>query len=327
MKNIFILVPAKGSAAGIFDSTIFFTWANHYLQSTGQSPLFNVQTVGLTRKVKLNNGLFTVNVDVRLKEIKTQADLIFIPAMFGDFKDLLKRNNEFANWIFQQYQKGAELASLCLGVFLLASTGLLKEKECPVHWYAVNEFADMFPDVKVAEGNIITQQEGIYSSASGVSHWNLLLYFLEKFSNREVAVAAAKFFAVDINRNSQLPFVMFNGKKNHRDEPIKQAQEYIENNFTDRLSVEGLAEKFAIGRRHFERRFKKATNNTPVEYIQRVKIEAAKKQLETGQKNVNEVMYAVGYSDKKAFRTVFIKMAGITPADYRRKFHKIPAAV
>jgi transcriptional regulator GlxA family with amidase domain len=150
---------------------------------------------------------------------------------------------------------------------------------------------------------------------------------LEKFTSREVAVAAAKFFAVDINRNSQLPFVIFNGKKNHEDESIKQAQEYIENNFTDKISVKGLAVKFSIGRRHFERRFKKATNNTPVEYIQRVKIEAAKKQLESGKKNVNEVMYAVGYSDKKAFRTVFIKMAGVTPADYRRKFYKVPTAV
>jgi transcriptional regulator GlxA family with amidase domain len=116
---------------------------------------------------------------------------------------------------------------------------------------------------------------------------------------------------------------MFNGQKKHEDEPIKQAQVFIENNFTERISVEELAVKFAIGRRHFERRFKKATNNTPVEYIQRVKIEAAKKELETGRKNVSEVMYEVGYSDTKAFRTVFKRITGLSPVDYKAKYNKI----
>jgi transcriptional regulator GlxA family with amidase domain len=115
---------------------------------------------------------------------------------------------------------------------------------------------------------------------------------------------------------------MFTGQKKHEDDPIKQAQEYIENNVTEKISVEDLSSKYAIGRRHFERRFKKATNNTPVEYIQRVKIEAAKKQLESTPKNVNEVMYDVGYTDAKAFRTVFKKITGISPIDYRNKYNK-----
>jgi len=322
MKNILILVPARGSADSIFDATVFFTWANHYLSVSGTSPFFNVQTVGLTRNVKLNSGFFTVKVDATLKEIKTRPDLIFVPSIYGDFKELVKANQPFLPWIRKQYEEGAEVASLCLGVFLLASTGLLKGKECPVHWMAADQFADMFPDTKVVNGKIVTHQQGIYSSASGVSHWNLLIYFLEKFAGREAAIAAAKMFAIDISRDSQLPYVVFNGRKNHSDEPIKQAQEYIENNFNEKLSVEDLATKFLIGRRHFERRFKKATNNTPVEYIQRVKIEVAKKQLETGKKNVNEVMYDVGYSDKKAFRSVFMRIAGTTPSDYRKRFYK-----
>src|SRR5690349_11278223 len=113
---------------------------------------------------------------------------------------------------------------------------------------------------------------------------------------------------------------MFKGQNTHNDEPVKKAQEYIENNVSDKISVEELAEKYALGRRHFERRFKKATNNTPVEYIQRVKIEAAKKRLETGVKNVNEVMFDVGYSDTKAFRNVFKKITGLSPVDYKNKY-------
>jgi transcriptional regulator GlxA family with amidase domain len=120
---------------------------------------------------------------------------------------------------------------------------------------------------------------------------------------------------------------MFNGQKKHEDEPIKQAQEYIEKNLAEKLSVEDLALRFAIGRRHFERRFKKATSNTPSEYIQRVRIEAAKKQLENSRKNVNEVMYDVGYSDTKAFRTVFKKISGLSPVDYRHKYNREGAGI
>jgi transcriptional regulator GlxA family with amidase domain len=137
-----------------------------------------------------------------------------------------------------------------------------------------------------------------------------------------MAILTSKFFAIEIDRKSQSPFIMFNGQKKHEDEPIKLAQEFIESNVTERISVEELALKFAIGRRHFERRFKKATNNTPVEYIQRVKIEAAKKHLENSRKNVNEVMYEVGYSDTKAFRTVFKKITGLSPIDYKNKYNK-----
>ena len=321
MKHVAIIVPDNGSADGVFDASIFFTWVNHYLNATYQDPL-DVQMVGLTKQVKLNNGLFAVNADTSLKQTKTQYDLILIPSIAGDFKELIRINKPFLPWIVQQYEGGAEVASLCLGVFLLAATGLLNGKECPVHWFAANEFADMFPEVNVVNDKIITQQDKIYSSASGVSHWNLLLYFLERFAGREAAIAASKFFALDINRNSQLPFVIFNGKKSHNDEPIKQAQNYIEKNFTTKLTIEDLAIRFAIGKRHFERRFKKATNNTPVEYIQRVKIEAAKRQLEMGKKTVNEVMYDVGYSDRQAFRTVFSKIVGMTPSEYRKKFNK-----
>jgi transcriptional regulator GlxA family with amidase domain len=137
-----------------------------------------------------------------------------------------------------------------------------------------------------------------------------------------MSIMAAKMFALEIDRKSQSPFIMFNGQKTHEDEPIKKAQEFIEANITEKISVEDLAMKYAIGKRHFERRFKKATNNSPLEYIQRVKMEAAKKHLESSRKNVNEVMYDVGYSDTKAFRTVFKKVTGLSPVEYRNKYNK-----
>jgi transcriptional regulator GlxA family with amidase domain len=241
-------------------------------------------------------------------------------------KAMVELNKDFVPWIINQYKNGAEVASLCLGAFLLASTGLLNGKSCSTHWMSGNEFRAMFPEVAMTDGTIITEIDGLYSSGGASSYWNLLLHIIEKYTGRELAIMAAKFFAIEIDRKSQSPFVMFNGQKKHEDEPIKLAQEFIEHNYTAKLSVDDLADQFAIGRRHFERRFKKATNNTPAEYIQRVKVEAAKKQLENSSKNINEVMYQVGYNDVKAFRAVFKKFTGLSPNDYKHKYNRQAAA-
>src|SRR5204863_9656657 len=177
--------------------------------------------------------------------------------------------------IVDRYNGGAEVASLCIGAFLLADTGLLSGKKCSTHWNAANQFREMFPDVELVDGSIITEEKGIYSSGGANSYWSLLLYMVEKYTDRDTAILASKFFAVDIDRDSQAAFMMFEGQKNHEDAEILKAQEFIEENFQEKITVNELADKHAIGRRSFERRFKKATNNTVVEYMQRVKIEAA----------------------------------------------------
>jgi transcriptional regulator GlxA family with amidase domain len=326
MKHVSILVPNEAVLASITDPRYMFTAVNDFLANAGRSPMFKVELVGIAKEVSLNKGAFSVHTDVLLKDVK-KTDIIFVPALSGDLKSAIEMNKDFIPWIIDQYQKGAEVASLCIGAFLLASTGLLNGKKCSTHWIYANEFRDMFPEITLVDDRIITEEDGLYSSGGAASYWNLLLYLIEKYTGREMAILASKFFAIEIDRKSQSPFIMFNGQKKHEDEPIKQAQEFIEKNVTEKISVEELATRFAIGRRHFERRFKKATNNTPVEYIQRVKIEAAKKQLEDGNKNVSEVMYDVGYSDTKAFRTIFKKITGLSPVDYKNRYNKNSAVV
>jgi transcriptional regulator GlxA family with amidase domain len=326
MKHISILVPKEAVLASITDPRYMFTAVNDFLRKAGKEPLFTVQLVGVSKEVPLNQGTFTVHTDALIQDVK-KTDLIFVPAISGDLQTALDLNSDLATWIVMQHAKGAEVASLCIGAFLLASTGLLNGRKCSTHWIYANEFREMFPQVELVDDRIITEEQGLYSSGGANSYWNLLLYLVEKFTNREMAILASKFFAIEIDRKTQSPFIMFNGQKTHEDEPIKQAQEFIEKNVTEKISIEELAVRFAIGRRHFERRFKKATNNTPVEYIQRVKIEAAKKHLESGRMNVNEVMYEVGYSDTKAFRTVFKKITGISPIDYRNKYNRAAVTV
>lgn len=321
MKHISILVP-EGAILGSLEGTRqLFTQVNEFFKAKGESPIFKVQLVGLLRETQLTGGLFTVHTDAVLEEVK-KTDLIVIPAIDGDMQQALKANSDFIPWIVQQYKSGAEVASLCLGAFLLASTGLLKGRKCATHWMAENAFRNMFPDVHLVTEKIITDEQGIYSSGGAFSYLNLILYLIEKYAGRDIAVLSAKVFAIEIERNSQLSFTIFQGQKEHDDEPVKKAQEFIEDNFRHKIMVDELAAMLAIGRRKLERRFKKATSNTLIEYIQRVKIEAAKKSFESDRKNINEVMYDVGYSDTKAFRTVFKKITGMSPIGYRNKYNK-----
>jgi transcriptional regulator GlxA family with amidase domain len=321
MKYITILVPETAVPAGIVDPRYMFTAVNRFYKDAGKPVPFKVQLAGLSKKIELNDGAVSIQTDLLLKDVK-HTDLIIIPPISGNIKTALKLNAAFVPWIIDQYKDGAEVASLCIGSFMLASTGLLKGKSCSTHWLFANEFRNMFPDVELVDDRVITEQNGLYSSGGATCLWNLLLYLVEKYTSRDIAILASKFFLLEIGRNSQSPFMMFKGQKEHDDCEILKAQEYIEKKFHEKITIDELAEKFDIGRRTFERRFKKATSNTVIEYMQRVKIEAAKKQLESGRKTVNEVMYDVGYADTKAFRDVFKKITGMSPIDYRNKYNK-----
>ena len=321
MKNVSILVPESSVMQAIADPQYLFSAVNHFLAASGKKPLFNVELVGAKKKIELNKGIFSVHPERLLKDV-LKTDLVIIPALFGDMKTVIAKNKNLLPWIKDQYNNGAEVASLCVGAFLLASTGLLNGKKCSTHWGFQNEFREMFPLVEVVEGSIITEENRIYSSGGANSYWSLLLLLVEKYTDRETAILASKYFAVDIDRDSQMAFAMFRGQKNHADEAIKTAQVFIEKNFQDKISVDVLADKVVVGRRSFERRFKLATNNTVLEYIQRIKMEAAKRNFENSRKNINEVMFDVGYTDTKAFRTVFRRITGLTPIEYRKKYNK-----
>lgn len=320
MKKVSILVPEMAVPAAVVDPRYMFTAVNNFFKNAGHRPFFEIQTVGLTQEVKLSDGMVSIHTDLLWKDVD-KTDLIIIPAISGDVGDAISRNAAFYPWIVEQYQKGAEVASLCIGAFLLASTGLLEGKSCSTHWLFANEFRARFPNVQLADDRVITHQKGLYSSGGASTYWNLLLYLVEKYTSREMAIIASKFFLLDIEKNSQLPFSVFKGQKDHGDTLMLAVQEYIEQNYANRLTVDAIAEKFGVGRRTFERRFKKVTANTVVEYIQRVKIEAAKKQLETGRKTVSEVMYDVGYTDPKAFRDIFKRIAGLSPVDYAGRYN------
>lgn len=325
MKHITILIPKNAILGSIEGPRQLLTGVNNYYASLGKPPMFKVELAGITKETALVNGTYTITTQRTIDQID-KTDLVIIPAVDGDPAAALKSNAAFGPWIVRQYGSGAEVASLCIGAFLLASTGLIKGKKCATHWMAANQFRKMFPEVNLVAEKIVTDEDGIYTSGGAYSYLHLVLYLIEKYCGRPAAVFSAKTFAIDIDRESQSPFMMFTGQKDHDDVAVKKAQRYIEENFQEKITVDALADMVSVSRRNFERRFKKATASTVVEYIQRVKIEAAKMSLESSRDNVNEVMFRVGYSDTKAFRNTFKRLTGLSPVQYKAKYNSAVVA-
>ena len=319
MKHVSILPLYDSTLTSIDSSHQIFTRVNDFMKYQGKPPFYIVEIVGATKNVKLGDNVYTITVNKTLDQVK-KTDVVVLPLLCGDFPKALIRNKRYTDWLLKQYRGSAEIVCLCVGSFFLASTGLLDNRKCAVHWAAKNEFKSMFPQVEIVDDTIITDEKGIYTCGGGYSYLNLLLYVLEKHLGREISILASKMFEIDIERKSQNPFAIFIGQKRHGDETVLKAQEFIEGNPSSAFSVSSVCEHVAIGRRTFERRFRRCTGNSIAEYIQRVKVEFAKKHLEGGKKTVNEIIYEAGYNDIDAFRRIFKRFTSLSPIDYRRKY-------
>ncbi|UGU16138.1 helix-turn-helix domain-containing protein [Sinomicrobium kalidii] len=325
MKHISILVPDGQSNLTTISSIVgayeIFIRANAYWEEKQQKTAYTIELVGAADKVDVYKGLFSVRSQKHISEVP-ESSLIVIPSLVRSYEKALKGNRLLVKWIKEQYKNGAEVASMCTGAFLLASTGLLDGKSCSTHWAAGPEFRERFPGINLKTDKLITYQDGLYTNGGAFSFLNLIVYLVEKYYDRQTALYCAKVFQIDMGRNLQSEFCVFNGHKKHGDKEILEVQAYFESHYQNKISIKELSEKLNIGRRNFDRRFIKATGITPLEYLQRVRVEVTKNSLENTRKTVSEIMYDVGYNDDKAFRNVFSRFTGISPNDYKSKYNK-----
>lgn len=322
MKHLTIIVPdGENNLSSIVGAYKIFSRANAYWKQTKNTELFSIQLAGISKEVEFYEGLFSVRPHVNIAEI-AKTNLIIIPSLNHNYAKAVEENKVLIDWIEKQYKNGAEVASICTGAFMLASSGLLDGKNCSTHWAAADNFRKMFPKVNLETDRLITDENGIYTNGGAYSFLNLIIYLIEKYFDRQTAIYCSKVFQIEMDRNSQSEFAIFTGQKLHEDDTVKKAQSYIESKLHEKISVDHLSTTFSVSRRNFDRRFIKATGNTPVEYMQRVKVESAKKAFESTRKTITEVMYDVGYSDVKAFREVFKRITGMSPIDYRNKYNK-----
>ena len=321
MKHISILALRESNFASIIDARSVFLKVNELLVASKQKKLFDVQVVGTHNETSISNGLFTITAEALTTDLK-KTDLIIIPALNGDMMTATHNNRFFIDWIVKQYKRNAEIASLCTGAFMMAFSGLLKNKKCTTHWQYANEFRHFYPNVELIHEKILVEHNGLYSSGGSNAYWNLLLFLVEKYVDREMAIQIAKYFVVNLDKINQTPFIIFNGLKDHGDEEILRSQEYIEANYPSKITVDELASQLHLTRRTFERRFKKCTHCSVIEYLQKVRIEASKKELEANRKSIDEIILEVGYSDPQTFRDIFKRVTGTTPVEYKHRYSK-----
>ncbi len=319
MVKIAFLLPEQANIATLESARQGFLAANQFLLRRGQAARFDVTLLGVRPQVELEGGRIQVRVDALLDDAG-DIDIGIAPPLLGEIPDAVRGNGVLVEWLRHHHQHGGEVASLCVGAALPAAGGLLDGQRAVVHWAAQSDYGRLFPNVHWVSDRVVLAGKGIYTSGGAFSAAHLVLHLIERYADRDTAIWCAKYFQLDWSRQSQLPFAVFTGQKTHGDVTVRSVQDHIEGRFAERITVEDLAERFLLGRRTLERRFRQATGNSVLEYLQRIRVEAAKKQLEISRKTVAEVMYDVGYSDTKAFRDVFSKYSGLSPVGYRERY-------
>ena len=251
-----------------------------------------------------------------------KADVVLIPSFSTEnMKETLSKNQMYIPWLHRQCQDGAEIASFCTGTFLFGASGLLNGKLATTHIDACTRFSLAFPAVILKPDHVVTEDGCFYTSGGSTSTFHLLLRLVQKYCGNEMVIRIAKIFAVDLDRYTQSYFGTFAPSHNHKDDLVKKVQENMETRFYEIGSLDDIMKDIPSSRRNFVRRFKLATGIPPIEYLQNVRIESAKKQLEQTNQNINEIIDRTGYSDPKSFRKVFNKLVGMTPMEYREKFN------
>ena len=250
----------------------------------------------------------------------SHTDLIIVPSQGSQFAVHDKAFHERVDWLKMWFKRGADLASICTGAFTLAATGLLDNKMATTHWAVAKAFQTEFPEVNLRTDLMVTDEERLFCGGGITADLSLALYLINKYCGREIALQCSRCSLVDLDRLSQLPFSIFMPQKGHHDVEIQRTQDWIEMNYSQNIHTETLAKSAGISPRQFNRRFKEATGETVVKYIQLVRVDAAKKALEQSELSFDEVAINVGYENVSFFRRVFKQTTSLSPAAYRKKF-------
>ncbi|MES2488009.1 MAG: helix-turn-helix domain-containing protein [Bacteroidota bacterium] len=302
------------SVAALLD--VFETANCFYIEDGLQKP-FNIELLHLPEHaaVPYENSM------PKFIDDHTQYDLLLVPSFKHDSIGVsLHANTGWVPWLQNQHTGGAAVASFCTGAFVLGIAGLLNNRPATTHINAEAAFAKMFPLVQLQAEAVVTEKDRIYTSGGATNTFHLLMLLLEIYCSKKVAVRAAKVFSIDLDRNRQTYFGTFTPADDHGDDLVKKAQDQIKKNFSKANTIEELITDVPASRRNLVRRFKLVTGITPIEYLQKTRIEAAKQMLEQSRHSILEVMLESGYNDLKTFRTLFKKTVGMTPKMYRDKF-------
>jgi transcriptional regulator GlxA family with amidase domain len=320
--HITILVPGYGLSSAVIGPLEVFSntgviW-NMLLGEEERAP-FEVITASLDgMPVLFGNGI-SIKPDKSIAQIR-KTDLIFIPTIGLDVDMVIARNTKMIEFIKRQAGKGAVVAGICSGVAMLAEAGLLDGKPATTHWAIADQFRKRYPEADWKPELFITESDNIFCGGGVYAALDLCLYLVERFAGYDVAKQCGRALLIDSPRTWQASFSAPMLNQQHNDEKIKQAQEYLHEYFNMNFTLDELAQRMGMSTRNFTRRFKKATGETPLTYLHKLRINCAKQLLETEFKSVQEVCYEVGYEDIPFFRNVFKRYTGLAPKEYKHRF-------
>lgn len=321
MKKVTILGFDNSLATTLFGPMDIFNQAGRLwnrVRKNPSTPFFDVAIASADgRPIRLTNNV-SIQPHCGIEAIE-RTDLILIASATA-IDRILEKHPELVPWIKRQYEYGAHVASVCTGVFLLAETGLLDGKSATLHWGFTRMFSDRYPQVKLEPQRMVIDHGRLYCSAGVNAGLDLSLYLVEKFCGRLTAVQCAKVMVLDLGRTAQTPYGSFLLPVDHGDPVVLEVQQWIEAHHDQPIDYDRLAGEYRLSRRSLERRFKSATGLTPLRYVQQMRVENAKRLLEGGRHTFNEITYMVGYEDISFFRKVFVRLTGLRPRAYQRRF-------
>lgn len=326
MADITILAEEKCAASSITGLVDALAVANLWWGLLGNGgPLFICRIVTVDGKPVRANGAFEIRADSSIREAE-ESDVIVLPGFLPPFDFSTERMDEVRRWLKERHEKGETIAAICTGTYILAETGLLNGRTATTNWQFAGDFRRRFPCIDLKADEIFTEEAGLICTGAASSFLNLCLKMIEQYGSPELASLCSKALLIDPERQSQAPYMLHDFFKSHADGRILKAQQLMEESLAAPVSIDGIASEVALSPRHFKRRFKSATGDSPLAYLQNLRVETAKKHLEGGSESVNEIAYKVGYEDVNSFRKVFKKIAGMSPKDYRSKFSIFAAA-
>ena len=270
--------------------------------------------------IRCINGL-EIQAHCAYQEIQN-ADILVVPTIAAPIQEVLQQNSALIQYLKSAHLHSSLIAGNCTGNFFLAEAGILDGRVATTHWGFQEMFRSHYPQVKLNADLMISRDQNIYCAGGGLAWFDLGLHLIERFYGFEVAMQSAKSFVIDYRRDSQLSYSLLNIGQPHHDELVQNVQDWLEQHFAEDFGLDELAAQFNVTSRTLIRRFNQALAIPPNQYLQTIRIEAARKRLEETDQAVDVIMQNVGYQDPSSFRRLFHKKTGLTPLEYRRRFSR-----
>ena len=283
------------------------------------APRFRVTTASVDGKAVNCDGGIQIRPSLALCDV-LKTDLIFVPTTGLSVDDVVERNAPIVPWLKRRSRRGVAVASVCSGVGLVAAAGLLDGRRATTHWGLAERFREKYPRVHWMPELMVTEDRDFYCGGGVNASLDLSIYLVERFCGHEVAMQTAKALLIETPRAWQSGFAIVPLKTDHTDDAIASAQEWMHKNFAKTFPLEDPARRVGMSIRNFVRRFKQATGDSPLAYLQKLRIAAAKRMLESNHSSMQEISDAVGYQDIAFFRALFQRHTGVSPSAYRDRF-------